>query len=272
MGYLSSCYEVDLDSWYLFCFFLGKSRLFSSLHCREIRADLLQYFNDSQEIDMEFLSSDFVPETNTFPVNLVLQSAQSVRAGYNAAGTGDYIVANLPFDPTDGFHEYRFDFLPGLVIFYADGSALAKINGSAVPTMPGHMILTQWSNGNPLWSSGPPSAEAVINVSYVKAYFNSSDTLRQSDWASRCKDPGGGAAAEAICAIPDQTTAPDPASLLNDGNVSAASTYFFSQKNNETANQTVYHQNGGVPAAIKNRWTRSIMIILLPYALAFAFL
>jgi hypothetical protein len=265
VGYLSSCCEVDLDSWYLFCLFLGKSTLFSSLHCREIRADRLQYFNDSQEIDMEFLSSDFVPETNTFPVNLVLQSAQSVRAGYNAAGSGDYVVANLPFDPTDGFHEYRFDFLPGLVVFYADGSALAKINGSAVPTMPGHMILTQWSNGNPLWSSGPPSAEAVITVSYVRAYFNSSDTLRQSDWASRCKDPG---AAEAICAIPDQTTAPDPG-LLN-GNVSAASTYFFSDKNNETANQTVYHQNG--VTALKKRWTRSIMTILLPYALALALL
>ncbi|RAL68386.1 hypothetical protein DID88_007117 [Monilinia fructigena] len=165
------------------------------------------YFNDSQEIDMEFLSSQFNVENNTFPVNLVLQSVQSVQAGYNAVGTGNYVVANLPFNPTTGYHEYRIDFIPGNVIFYADGQILAKMNSTAVPTSPGHMIITQWSNGNPLWSSGPPSHDAVISVSYVKAYFNSSDPMRETALKQRCKDPG---AANAICAIPDQILAPNP--------------------------------------------------------------
>jgi hypothetical protein len=86
---------------------------------------------------MEFLSSSFIPENNTFPVNLVLQSAQSVASGFNAAATGNYKIANLPFNPTDGFHEYRIDFVLGNVVFYGDGVVLAKMNTSAVPTMPG---------------------------------------------------------------------------------------------------------------------------------------
>ncbi|PQE33558.1 glycoside hydrolase family 16 protein [Rutstroemia sp. NJR-2017a WRK4] len=197
------------------------------------------YFNDSQEIDMEFLSSQFNRENNTFPVNLVLQSVQSVHAGYNAANTGNYVVANLPFDPTTGYHEYRFDFIPNNVIFYADGQVLAKMNSSAVPTSPGHMILTQWSNGNPQWSSGPPTEDTSISVSYVKAYFNSSDPMRASAFNKRCKDPH---AANAICAVPDQTAAPNPNDPTN-GNASA-STYFFSNQQNQTNNQTVYKKSG----------------------------
>src|SRR5580700_2143818 len=127
----------------------------------------MQYFNDSQEIDMEFLSSEFDVENNTFPVNLVLQSAQSVAQGYNAAGTSNYIVANLPFNPTTGFHEYRIDFVPGSVVFYADSHVLATMDTSAVPTVAGHLILTHWSNGNQLWSAGPPAVDAVMTVSYV---------------------------------------------------------------------------------------------------------
>lgn len=192
---------------------------------------------------MEFLSEQFIPENNTYPVNLVLQSAQSAAAGFNAAGTGNYIVANLPFDPTNGFHEYRIDFVPGNVVFYADGIILAKMNTSAVPTMPGHMILTQWSNGNPLWSFGPPPDEAVITVSYVKAYFNSSSPDRQAALATRCKDPS---AANAVCAIPDQNSAPDPSAPAPAGssNDSAAATYFFSDKQNQTTGQIIYKKSG----------------------------
>lgn len=186
---------------------------------------------------MEFLSSQFDVENNTFPVNLVLQSAQSVAQGYNAAGTGNYIVANLPFNPTTGFHEYRMDFVPGSVIFYADGHILAIMNTSAVPTQAGHLILTHWSNGNPLWSAGPPSIDAVMTVSYVKSYFNSSLTERTQAFESRCRDPH---APYAICSIPDQKRAPDPDGP--NGN-STANTYFFINVQNQTTGQIVYHHD-----------------------------
>lgn len=211
---------------------------------------------------MEFLSSQFVPENNTFPVNLVLQSAQSVQAGFNAAGSGNYIVANLPFNPTDGFHEYRIDFVPGNVIFYGDGNILGRMNTTAVPTMPGHMILTQWSNGNPLWSFGPPPTESIISVSYVKAYFNSSDPTRQTAWSSRCKNPTAGGA---TCTIPDQTSAPDPGN--SQGNTSAASTYFFSDDKNKTIGQTIYHKNRSPSPiegdAVRACWVMALMLLFL---------
>jgi hypothetical protein len=188
---------------------------------------------------MEFLSSQFSAENNAFPVNLVLQSAQSIAQGYNAAGTGNYVVANLPFNPTTGFHEYRIDFVPGSVIFYADSVVLTAMHTPAIPTQAGHLILTQWSNGNPLWSAGPPSIDAIMSVSYVKSYFNSSLASRTDAFASRC---GGQYTQDAICPIPDQKVAPDPSGP--NGN-RTANTYFFSSVQNKTDGQIVYHQSQG---------------------------
>jgi hypothetical protein len=184
---------------------------------------------------MEFLSSQFSVQRKSFPVNLVLQSTQSVAQGYNAVGTGNYIVANLPFNPTVGYHEYRIDFVPGSVIFYADSQVLATMRTSAIPTQPGHLILTHWSNGNPLWSAGPPSRDAVMTVSYIKSYFNSTLSDRSQAFQSRCRDPN---APSAICIIPDQTSPTDYGPNSN----TTGNTYFFSNLQNSTNGQIVYHQ------------------------------
>ncbi|GKT43741.1 beta-glucanase [Colletotrichum spaethianum] len=183
-----------------------------------------QYHNDTQEIDMEFLTREFSPSNNSFPVNLVLHSRESLEKGYDASGTGNFLKVNLGFNPTTDFHEYRIDYLPNEVTFYADGKVLGAMNGSAVPTEGGHLILQHWSNGNPLWSGGPPQRDAILTVASVKAYFNSSLDARKADHESRCIDP---AAPGAVCAIPD-----DPA-------------FFFSTQANMTNNQTV----SGMPAA-----------------------
>lgn len=179
-----------------------------------------QYQNDTQEIDIEFLSAQFDKENGLFPVNFVLQSKEAAAAGYDAANTTGLRRVNLPFDPSTDFHEYRFDFLPDKVFFYADGNLLAEATGSGVPTTPGHLLLSHWSNGNPGWSHGPPKVDAVTTVSYLKAYFNSSLEQRRRDFASRCKDP---TKSGAVCAIPDNNA-----------------TFFFSAVNNLTPNQTEY--------------------------------
>ncbi|KAJ0109544.1 glycoside hydrolase family 16 protein [Diaporthe amygdali] len=189
------------------------------------------YFNDTQEIDMEFLSKDFRTENSSYPVNLVLQSPAAAQAGFDASGTDSHKVVYLPFNPSADFHEYRFDFVPGRVAFYADGAVLAVMNDpAAVPTTAGHLSLNQWSNGNALWSGGPPAEDAVMDVRYVKAYFNSSLKARQGDYAARCKDP---AAAGAVCAIPAVTADND-----------SAAGYFFTGQKNMTDNQTVSSDNG----------------------------
>lgn len=175
---------------------------------------------------MEFLSKDINITSN--PVNLVLQSPASEEAGFDAANTGTFKVRELPYDPSGAFHEYRFDWSPNSVSFYADGVLLDTMK-EAIPTSAGHITLSHWSNGSPDWSGGPPISDAILTVEYVKAYFNSSDPSRQKDWQDRCKDPS---TLNATCPIPEATEAPN-------GNMSAK-TFFFSMQLNSTGNQTVF--------------------------------
>ena len=174
---------------------------------------------------MEFLSSQYNDTSN--PVNLVLQSPESARDGFDASTTGTFDLQQLPFSPDDAFHEYRFDWSPDSVSFYADGKLIETMK-SAIPTAAGHITLSHWSNGNPLWSGGPPEEDAVTTVEYFKAYFNSSDPHRRNDWVKRCTDPK---LQNATCVVPDLTGAPN-------GNASAK-TYFFTQDPGMTPNQTV---------------------------------
>ncbi|KAL8830070.1 MAG: hypothetical protein Q9191_001642 [Dirinaria sp. TL-2023a] len=210
------------------------------------------YFNDTQEIDMEFLGVQ--QNDSSSPVNLVLQSPESEQQGFNAAGTAGYQIHQLPYQPDEEFHEYRFDWAPDSVKFYADGVLLDTMTKS-IPTSPGHITLSHWSNGDPHWSAGPPSTDAILTVEYLKGYFNSSDVGRQNDWKNRCKDIK---AVNATCPVPEITTAPN-------GN-SSAHTFFFSQQTNMTTNQTVSgSKKSDAPLArwTQGTWTIAIALTLL---------
>lgn len=147
---------------------------------------------------MEFLSKEFNTANNSYPVNIVLHSPLSVATGFDAKQAGTWAQAFLPFNPTEGFHEYRFDFLPDVVYFYADAKYLLKMTGAAVPTVGGMLLMNHWSNGRAGWSGGPPKKDAVMTVEYVKTYFNSSSPERQAEWKKRCPDVSKGS----VCAIP----------------------------------------------------------------------
>lgn len=111
----------------------------------------------------------------------MVQTEQSLDAGYDASKTGNFKRVDLPFDPSDSTHEYRFDYVPGRVIFFADGEVLAVMDGKGMPSSGGHLILQHWSNGNPLWSGGPPEKDAYLTVDYVHAYFNTSSPKREDE-------------------------------------------------------------------------------------------
>jgi beta-glucanase (GH16 family) len=196
---------------------------------------------------MEFLSKDFNPDNGSFPVNLVLQSRDAALAGYDASKTGNFVKVYLPFDPTADFHEYRIDYLPGRVFFYADGVPLTEMDGPAVPSSPGHLILQHWSNGNKYWSGGPPTEDAALTVRYVKAYFNSSLAQRHQDWKTRCRDS---TLPNAICRIPDVTP-----------NNSSAAGWFFKDQGNMTNNQTISEQSEC--SRLKGPWWSTAAWLLL---------
>lgn len=182
---------------------------------------------------MEFLSKQF--NNSQGAVNLVLQTPASLAHGYDASGTDEFRVAPLSFRPDEKFHEYRFDWTPGRVAFYVDGQFLYEINKN-IPTEGGRMFLNHWSNGDPLWSAGPPSADTAMTVSYVKAYFNSTDDARKKAFTQRCANYN----ASSVCAIPAQTVAPDNAGP--EGNKTAR-TYFFTQDQGKAPGQEIFKTN-----------------------------
>lgn len=75
---------------------------------------LRRYLNDTQEIDMEFLSAQI--NSTVSPVNLVLHSPLTEAQGGDAKGTPTYKIIPLPFDSAEGIHEYRFGKLRRLAL------------------------------------------------------------------------------------------------------------------------------------------------------------
>lgn len=182
------------------------------------------YFSDSEEIDMEFLSKQQVQTSTTSgrsngSVNLVIQSPESAQQGYVSPGSPDFKATVLPgFSAAEGYHEYRFDWFPERVDFYADSELLSSMTDN-VPDAAGRLHIVHWSNGNAGWSAGPPTQDAVLTVSYVKAYFNTSGDDGHDE--GECASGGN----ERRCVVPDQRTPPDPTGA--DGNVTGKT--FFSQ-------------------------------------------
>lgn len=224
----------------------------------------IQYFNDSQEIDMEFLSHQYDFEKNIFPVNLVLQTPKSASQGFSEKGPNNFVLANLTFNPTTAFHEYRIDFVPGKVVFFADGQTLAIMDTTLIPTEAGHMILSHWSNGNEYWSKGPPTEDAKMTVAYVKAYFNSSEPERQKRHASSCQ---GSTKPDALCIIPHQMRAPDPRAMID--NRSAAEVPFFTD-NPDLAKGQIYYEKSGV-TVLKLSVSESLMAMMVLSVVAAVF-
>ena len=192
---------------------------------------------------MELLSKEFNKAEN---LNLVLHSPLSLEAGGDASATPTYKRIELGFKPSDMFHEYRFDWTKNSVAFFIDGKRIAYFDQKEyVPSAPGKVILSHWSNGNPSWSAGPPAEDAKMVVSYVKAYFNSSNPDRQKAHQSRCKDAS---APNAVCLIPDQLVPPrSDVATEQEGKP-----YFFSKDTtaNKIEGQLVYGASAGARAGV----------------------
>ncbi|KAL8781945.1 MAG: hypothetical protein Q9213_005784 [Squamulea squamosa] len=144
--------------------------------------------NETQEIDVELLSYQDTDSLPGYDVHLVLHG--ELDGQHRSA----WDTPKVPFRPSDGYHEYRFDWSPGKVSYYIDGKHVTDLTES-VPTVPGRILLNHWSHGQTGWEHGPPEKDALMTVAYVKAYFNTTSP------AARCIDPQAGGA---ICEVPDQ--------------------------------------------------------------------
>ncbi|KAK5129307.1 hypothetical protein LTR08_003611 [Meristemomyces frigidus] len=168
------------------------------------------YHNNSQEIDMEVLSKDRSTKMG-WPVNLVNQSPQSVASGYNARNTSGFLDWYLTIDPKVLYTEFRMDWLPDRIDWYANGQLLATFRDN-IPTAAGALHLIHWSNGDPFWSGGPPEEDAVLTVAYVNAYFN---TTSQAPQSAACGP--GQLTEENTCNIISATSPPQQPNVAHPG-------------------------------------------------------
>ncbi|KAJ7675747.1 concanavalin A-like lectin/glucanase domain-containing protein [Mycena polygramma] len=146
------------------------------------------YISNTQEQDIEFLSSD----TDYYQHLYYTNQPGNVGGVPDPDAAKDVVVAGADFT-TFGVH--RFDWLPSQTVYsYAGTNNGASITSSTtitknVPTTPSEFILNVWSNGDPQFSKGPPTADAIATVQYVHLYFNST-TFSAASFNSACSAAG----------------------------------------------------------------------------------
>ncbi|KAJ7791701.1 concanavalin A-like lectin/glucanase domain-containing protein [Mycena olivaceomarginata] len=139
------------------------------------------YITGTQEQDIEFLSSDSDYYQHLYYTN---QPGQFPNGTVDLAAAKSVVVPGADFT-TFGVH--RFDWLPASTTYSYAGTN----NGSStaitvkVPNTPSEFILNVWSNGDPNFSKGPPTADAIATVQYVHLYFNST-SLSASAFDTQC--------------------------------------------------------------------------------------
>ncbi|KAI9287740.1 concanavalin A-like lectin/glucanase domain-containing protein [Umbelopsis sp. AD052] len=125
------------------------------------------YKNDTSEIDMETLS------VIQDPWQVYLSVKPQI---YNANGSAAYETLRRyseSMNPTDDFHEYRFDWFPSAINYYLDGQLVETITTN-VPSAPGRVSFNHWTDGNINYSKGPPTESAFLEISNVTVFYNSS--------------------------------------------------------------------------------------------------
>ncbi|KAF7351527.1 Concanavalin a-like lectin glucanase [Mycena sanguinolenta] len=148
------------------------------------------YDGDTQEQDIEFLSSD----TNYYQhVHYTNQPGQLPDGDVDPDAAKDIQIPGADFT-TFGIH--RIDWLPASTTYSYSGNSdsgtpithTTTITKN-VPNTASEFIINVWSNGDPEWSYGPPTADAIATVHYAYLYFNST-SLSSPSFDSTCSAAG----------------------------------------------------------------------------------
>lgn len=105
-----------------------------------------------------YKSPDYESEID---IELYNDSTRRIMFTTYAGGAQTHTVTmQLPFDPTTGFHDYRFDYTPSAMNFYADGKLL-KTWTDGIPTTDMHLMLNTWF---PSWLEGRKQKKTVYTL------------------------------------------------------------------------------------------------------------
>jgi hypothetical protein len=136
-------------------------------------AGFFYYYNDSQEIDMEYLGQK---------TEMLYVSSKTILLPDFKANTFE----NVPLNGTTiggQFIEYRFDWFSDKVDFYMDHKKISTLPAS--PSMPGKVMIMNWSSGDKDWS-GTPSNDIVAKFRNIAMFFNSSNIFVNQHYKDIC--------------------------------------------------------------------------------------
>ncbi|KAJ3788302.1 concanavalin A-like lectin/glucanase domain-containing protein [Lentinula aff. detonsa] len=139
------------------------------------------YESDTQEQDIEFLSSD----DNSHQHVQYTNQPGTINGEVDNDAYRDVDVSGANFT---AFGEHRFDWLETATEYYYNSNLTATITKN-VPTSPSEIVLNVWSNGDPEFSQGPPTSNATATVEYIKLYFNST-SLTEAKFSQACSEAG----------------------------------------------------------------------------------
>lgn len=139
------------------------------------------YKNDTSEVDMEYVSKP----ANSSHVQFLQDSVKPQIYQSNGA------ASNLTYEKqwpklkgsasfSDKPHHWAFSWLPESVTFGLNNNYSVQLTTN-VPQADGFLVLSHWSDGNPYYSQGPPSANSTFLVDQFWAVHNSTTVSSQTE-------------------------------------------------------------------------------------------
>ncbi|SMR55226.1 unnamed protein product [Zymoseptoria tritici ST99CH_1A5] len=132
------------------------------------------YHNDSQEIDIEWISD---PEsTSNQGTNNGTRVMQYTNQGPHGTEDSFEINGRASGDATSAVHEYRIDWTQGVSTFYLDGVTSSKLTVTFLRLlgrglgMRGREFRSR--NGDPDFTVGPPQNDAVFKIQRIVMRYN----------------------------------------------------------------------------------------------------
>lgn len=107
--------------------------------------------NPLNEIDIEFLTAN--PRTAYFTLHHVTTNV-------------DHATRPVAFDPSAGFHQYRFDWHKDSVVYFIDNQRVAVLR-KQVPVHPSLFMINHWSGNIDGWGGPAPREDVYMHVDWA---------------------------------------------------------------------------------------------------------
>ncbi|CAO3682294.1 unnamed protein product [Rhizopus microsporus] len=124
-------------------------------------------YHPQGEIDIEMVSALQPPEAY-----FAVHPGITTNGRASPLTHGEWV---FNFDPSEDYHEYRFDWYPNLVVFYIDDVERYRMTTNIL-SQPGRIMFNHWTDGNANFSQGPIKEDAYVSIKNMTFFFNSTES------------------------------------------------------------------------------------------------